>query len=768
MNEADTRAEIVEKKLAESGWQTNPETMVSVRREHPITTGEIRAGGIRAGILKADIVLEYKNTKLAVVEAKSNKIDCSDGIAQAKKYAKKLQLKYSFATNGDKIYQINHIANEEGPIAEFPSPEELWQSVFGDINKWQKKFNEVSFGDTKEVRYYQELAINHALKSIANNKDRVLLTLATGTGKTFIAFQIVWKLFQSRWTLQKDSKRQPRILFLADRNILANQAFLAFNSFDEDSLVRINPADIKKRGEVPTNGSVFFTIFQTFMSGDKNEPYFGQYEKDFFDLVIIDECHRGGAKDESSWRNILEHFSSAVHLGLTATPKRDANVDTYEYFGNPVFTYSLKEGTQDGFLTPFKVKRIQSNIDDYLYTDEDEVIEGEVRDDHIYENKEFNTTIVIKERERKRVQDLLASIHQSDKTIVFCKNQKHAALIRDLINQESIGKNVDYCVRVTANDGEIGDDFLRQFQDNDKTIPTILTTSQKLSTGVDAHNIRNIVLMRRVNSMVEFKQIIGRGTRLFEGKDYFTIIDFLENYLLFSDPEWDGEPLDIDSAKITSADRDNKNRDDTKGEIPDNQPKEVLRIKLSDGKVLELQSITTTNFYVDGNLLSTEKYLKYLIDKIALPKLLGNEEQLRTLWSNPMERNKLLKKLAEKGCNKKNLEQLQKLINAEDSDLFDVLSYIAYATPTMSRKERVKTNRAKIYNVLKDKQREFIDFLLHNYESEGVDVLDIDKLSNTIKAKYGSVHNAIQTIGEKDIIKKLFISFQKQLYETVS
>jgi len=335
MNEADTRAELIDKQLEAAGWITSAETGVRVRREFPINEGEIRAGGIRTGKLKADYVLEYNNIKLAVVEAKSDELDVSEGVAQAKLYAQKLRLYSSYASNGKEIYEIDFKGSSEGKVAAFPSPQALWDRTFGETNEWQKRFNAVPFEDvngTKQPRYYQELAVNRAVEAIANDKDRVLLTLATGTGKTFISFQIAWKLFKSRWTKQKDGKRQPRILFLADRNILANQAYLDFGAFDANALVRINPSDIAKRGEVPKNGSVFFTIFQTFMSGEEGKPYFGEYEPDFFDLVIIDECHRGGANDESTWRGILDYFSSAVHLGLTATPKRTDNADTYDYF----------------------------------------------------------------------------------------------------------------------------------------------------------------------------------------------------------------------------------------------------------------------------------------------------------------------------------------------------------------------------------------------------------------------------------------------------
>ena len=767
MNEADTRAELIDKQLEASGWITSAKTGVRVRREFNINDGEIRASGIRTGRLIADYILEYNNIKLAVVEAKSNELDVSEGVMQAKLYAQKLRLHSSYAANGKEIYEIDFKGNSEGKVTAFPSPQELWERIHGKPNEWQQRFNDVPFEDnngTKQPRYYQELAVNRAVEAIANDKDRVLLTLATGTGKTFISFQIAWKLFKSRWTKQKDGKRQPRILFLADRNILANQAYLDFGAFDANALVRINPSDIAKRGEVPKNGSVFFTIFQTFMSGEEGEQHFGKYEPDFFDLVIIDECHRGGASDESTWRGILDYFSSAVHLGLTATPKRTDNADTYDYFGEPVFTYSLKEGIQDGFLTPFKVKRIQTTIDEYLYTSDDEIIEGEVREGHVYEEKDFNRNIVIEERERKRVQDMLANMNQNEKTIVFCANQEHAGTVRNLINQEADSTSTDYCVRVTANDGAIGDTYLKQFQDNDKSIPTILTTSQKLTTGVDARNVRNIVLLREVNSMIEFKQIIGRGTRLFEGKHYFTILDFVNAYHLFNDAEWDGEPIEPESPIEPKSPRDPKEPREPKDPNDDEPKTPKLRIKLSDGKVRELQSMSSTYFYVDGKPISAEEFLKRLFDTLKLPELLGSEEELRKLWANPMTRRELLKKLEGAGCHVDDLRKLQELISAQDSDLFDVLEYIAYAKPPTTRAARVETNRDNIYNLLNEKQREFVGYVLRNYVDVGVDELDVTKLSTVLTAKYGSIHAAQEQLGSVQNIQSTFVDFQQYLY----
>lgn len=764
MNEADTRAELIDKQLEAAGWKTGGD--VRVFREFNINDGEIKPSGIRFRQLKADYVLAYKNIKLAVVEAKSNEIDVGEGVAQAKLYANKLRLQSSFSANGRSIYQINHKSGEEGLISSFPTPEELWQLAFGDINEWRDKFNAVPFesiNGTKQPRYYQELAVNKAVEAIANKKPRVLLNLATGTGKTFIAFQIAWKLFKSRWTLQRDGKRQPRILFLADRNILANQAYLDFGAFDSNALVRIEPSEIAKKGTVPKNGSVFFTIFQTFMSGQDGKPYFGEYERDFFDLIIIDECHRGGANDESTWRDILEYFSEAVHLGLTATPKREDNADTYDYFGEPVFKYSLKEGIEDGFLTPFKVKRIQNTLDEYVYSPDDEILEGEVKEGKVYTESDFNKTIVIEARERKRVQDMLSNMNKSEKTIVFCANQAHAALIRDLINQEVKPSSIDYCVRVTANDGIRGDEHLKHFQDNERTIPTILTTSQKLTTGVDARNVRNIVLFRPINSMIEFKQIIGRGTRLFEGKTYFTILDFVGAYKKFYDDDWDGEPIEPESPQVEKPRNPVDKPKEPKPE-DDSEKSSKVKIRLADGKEREIQTMTSTLFYVDGKPIGAEEFFKRIFNILQLPEFFGTEEQLRKAWANPLTRKQLLVKLESAGCSRDDLEHVRKMINAQDSDLFDVLEYVSYAKKPITRKERAESAKPNIHAFLEDKDKDFIDFVLSQYIAGGESELDVGKLSTLIQLKYTTVYEGVRVLGDVDAIQKTFVDFQKHLY----
>lgn len=764
-NEAETRAEYIDPKLKISGWGVVDGS--KILREHHITDGRIHAPGIPRKAEIADYILVYKNQKIAVIEAKQENLPASEGAMQAKIYAQKLNIDYTYSTNGKEIYEISMKTGKEEMIEQFPTPEELWSKTFSDHNNWKDIFASVPLEGDYGKRYYQEIAINKTLNAVAEEKSRILLTMATGTGKTAVAFQTSWKLFQSRWNLQRDGKKRPRILFLADRNILADQAFNAFSLFPQDALVRINPLDIRKKGGVPMSGSIFFTIFQTFMSGQNNSPYFGEYPKDFFDLIIIDECHRGGANDEGNWRGILEYFSPAVQLGLTATPKRKDNVDTYRYFGEPIYTYSLKQGVNDGFLTPFRVKRIQTTIDEYVYVSDDEVVEGEVEQGKVYEEDDFNKKIIINEREAIRIQILLDNLDQTQKTIIFCANQPHALAVRDLVNKYKKSRDPFYCVRVTADDGARGEQFLREFQDNEKSIPTILTTSQKLSTGVDARNIRNIVLMRRVNSMIEFKQIIGRGTRLFDGKEYFTIYDFVDAYKHFSDPEWDGEPIEPEPPRppVVKEPPGIYNPEPEPPEEGDGK-KKIIKIKLRDGKEREIKHMISTSFWnADGKPISIEEFMNDLFG--VMPEFFKSEEDLRNIWSVPATRKKLLSSLAEKGYGRDVLETMQKMIDAEQSDLFDVLSYISFLSQPISREDRVDQNKAEMMKNLNQQQQEFVSFVLSKYQEQGVDELDEEKLPTLLNLKYKSSVDAINTLGEVDSIRSVFFGFQKNLYQKI-
>ena len=770
MNEAETRAEHIDPALAAAGWDVIEGSRI--RREFPITLGRLEGHGRRGKPLTADYVLVYRNTKLAVVEAKAWDEAVSEGVGQAKDYAGKLSVRFTYSTNGQGIYGIDMQEGTEGEIAGFPTPDELWATTFAKPNAWRDRFAAVPYedkGGSHPSRYYQDIAIERVLEAVAAEKPRILLTLATGTGKTFIAFQVAWKLFHARWNLSGEPTRRPRILFLADRNILADQAYNAFSAFPEDALVRIAPGDIRKKGKVPKNGSIFFTIFQTFMSGPpkdgKPSPYFGDYPPDFFDFIVIDECHRGGANDESNWRDILEYFAPAVQLGLTATPKRQDNVDTYAYFGEPVYIYSLKEGINDGFLTPFKVKQISTTLDEYVYTPDDQLIEGEVESGKVYTEPDFNKIIEIKEREAHRVKLFMEQINQNEKTLVFCATQNHALAVRDLINQMKTSKDPNYCHRVTADDAGLGEQHLRDFQDNEKLVPTILTTSQKLSTGVDARNVRNIVLLRPITSMIEFKQIIGRGTRLYDGKDYFTIHDFVKAHHHFSDPEWDGEPIEPEP-KEPRGPRPPTPTPPPPGPGPEPlPPRQRVKVKLADGKARKIQHMMVTSFWhPDGTPMSAQQFMETLFGK--LPEFFKNEAELRAIWSAPDTRSKLLQGLAEHGFGREQLAEMQKIIEAENSDLFDVLAFVAYATPTELRKTRADRAKVLMDSQYPPRQQAFLDFVLEHYVGVGVDELYQEKLTPLLRLKYrDSIADAVADLGEPEEIGRVFNSFQKYLYQ---
>jgi type I restriction enzyme R subunit len=786
MNEAETRAEHIDPALKAAGWGVVEGSRVL--REHGITLGRLQPGaggagqGRRARAEIADYVLVYRNTKLAVVEAKAWDRPHTEGVGQAKRYAAKLAVRFTYSTNGQAVYGIDMATGAEGDVPGFPGPEALWAQTFVQAEAaaaaWRERFAAIPFedrGGTWQGRYYQEIAIARVLEAIGAGRDRILLTLATGTGKTFIAFQLAWKLFHSRWNLNDwragaEPSRRPRVLFLADRNILADQAYNAFSAFADDALVRIDPADIRRKGRVPKNGSIFFTIFQTFMSGPGGAPYFGEYPPDFFDFIVIDECHRGGANDEGSWRAILDYFSASVQLGLTATPKRTVNADTYAYFGEPVYQYSLKEGINDGFLTPFKVRQIATTLDEYVYTADDEIVEGDIEAGRRYEEKDFNRLIEIKEREAYRVKIFMDAIDPREKTLVFCATQLHALAVRDLINQRKTVADPNYCVRVTANDGALGEQHLRDFQDNEKTIPTVLTTSQKLSTGVDARNVRHIVLMRPINSMIEFKQIIGRGTRLYDGKDYFTIHDFVKAHHLFSDPEWDGEPVepDVPTPGVLTTDG-----QPPPGEVAEPLPRPTpaeekppakIKVRLADGKERQLQHMAATSFWsADGRPMSAAQFLESLFG--ALPEFFKDEDELRRLWSDPDTRRQLLAGLADKGFGRDALAEMQRVIEAEHSDLFDVLAYVSFAAPPVPRAERADAARAATAAEFTDKQRAFVEFVLAQYVAQGVDELDADKLSPLLKLKYrNAIADAFAELGRPDQVRRVFVGFQRHLY----
>ena len=698
-----------------------------------------------------------------MLEAKRVGLSHREGVGQAKDYAGRLGARFAYASNGLKWYGVDMATGAEGDVLlPFPTPQALWDRTFAEPNPWRDTFGDVPFetdGGKWEARYYQHKAITAALEAITRGERRILLTLATGTGKTSIAFQIAWKLFQAKWSLSGEPVRRPRILFLADRNILADQAYNAFSAFPPDAVARIDPDALRKRGgRPPKNASVFFTIFQTFMTGE-GEPVFTGYPPNFFDFIVIDECHRGGAQDESTWRQILEHFEPAVQLGLTATPKRRHNADTYAYFGEPVYTYALRDGIEDGYLTPFKVRQMASTIDEYIYVPDDDVIQGQIEAGQRFTEEEFNRKIIIRERELSRVREFTGQTDQSQKTLVFCATQDHAALVRDLINQEKRSADPNYCHRVTANDGAVGDQHLRDFQDNEKTVPTVLTTSQKLSTGVDALNVRHIVLMRPIGSMVEFKQIIGRGTRTYEGKDFFTIWDFVQAHHNFSDPEWDGEPEEPvppgpapDPPPYVQPDN---------GSFSD--PPQIIVVKLAPGKERTIRYIVATTYWsADGKPISAAEFLKRLFGD--LESMIADEDQLRGIWSNPDNRERFLEQLDDRGYDTDRLNDLRRLVDAPDSDLFDVLAYVLYDHPPKTREERADDVRQAGLEKADGELGQLLLGILQAYEIHGENELASTKLASFMIGRYGSVREGRARLGDLPAVQAAFRQMQTSLY----
>ena len=803
MDESTTRRKKIDPKLYEVGWEQVPGSeILNEQRAYVIAPGRVEKLKAR-NPKKVDYILEYNGIKLAVIEAKSDETHVSIGVPQAKLYAEMLQIRYTYSTNGDEIYFIDMgvkdangeyvVPSTEKYVDRFPSPQELWQMTFPDVNEWRDRFNAQSFNRDggRLPRYYQENAINNVLNAVANEQNRILLTMATGTGKTYTAFQICWKLFQTKWNLHNNDQC-PRILFIADRNILANQAINDFEQFPEDAMVRITPAELRKgKNKVPTSRNLYFTIFQTFMCDDgSGHPYYKQYPNDFFDFIIIDECHRGGANDESQWRELMDYFSFAYQLGMTATPRRKDNANTYKYFGDPVYSYSLKQGIADGYLTPFRVRISESNIDEYTYNENDDV-DGDIDMEKTYiEDDFYRGRIYIRERDEHRVEELLAQINPDEKTIIFCGTQLHANIIRDMVNQRKRRPAPNYCMRVTANDGDVGEQTLREFQDNERLIPTILTTSQKLSTGVDARNVRNIVLMRPVNNMVEFKQIIGRGTRLFDDKYYFTIYDFVGANKNFQDAEWDGDPFcpvcgnypcscskcipygDIGDVQQSVSVEPQSERIKPEvcpvcGHLPctceGGQSQKTVKVRLSAKRELELKTTWTEKFQYGEDLILLEEFIKILFGR--LPYFFTDSLDLHKQWEHPDTRLALLDQLEREGFAEDKLRMVQRVIGREDCDLLDVLEFLAYATTPIDRVCRVELVRQDYYKKQSDKSQEFLDFLMEQYVRNGEREFTMTNLPKFLEMKYGSTSDAIKQLSMNPVqIKNQYLNFQKNLY----
>ncbi|EAI7873927.1 TPA: EcoAI/FtnUII family type I restriction enzme subunit R [Campylobacter coli] len=762
-SEDDTRVKLIDAKLYASSWSEE-----NIIRNYYFTDGRKLIGNKRAERKFADYLLKFQNNNLAIIEAKKQNKDALDGLSQGIEYAKTLNVPFVYSTNGDKIYEYDLRVSRGEYIENFPSPNELFQRVYGNLKEWQYKLltQRELYIPQKTLRYYQKIAVDKVIEALINGKDRILLTLATGTGKTTIAFALCYRLLEARWN-KENKDQKPKILFLCDRVSLRDQALGEFNAVESDCKV-ISAEEIRKNdGKIITNANVFFGIYQSLAANSKDQEntqeeqeskFYLQYPKDFFDLIIIDECHRGGANEEGNWACVLEHFSSATHLGLTATPKKSDNVDTYRYFGESAYEYSLKEGIEDGFLTPYKVKRITTTLSEGYVYNPDDLIEGEL-EKGFYKMSEFERNIHLPQYNDFLAKEILKLIDPMDKTIIFCANQAHASDIKRAIDKFKSVKRDDYCVRVTSDEGKIGLEYLKQFQDNDKSYPVILTSSKMLTTGVDARNVRNIVLLANIGSIIEFKQIIGRGTRVYEGKDFFTILDFVGATKLFYDPKWDGEKIE----ELKEQDEKEKiTKEHIKQTKEESKEKKSVTIHLK-GTKLKVLDITTSYVGAQGKPLSTKEFLEFLIGKLG--EYYDDEAKLREIWSDQKNRERFLKALANDGVDEDALKDLREIFQ-KDCDIYDVLAHLSFNAEIKTRQERVLQveNSEFLKRFQKEKAIKFIEFLLNRYQEYGIKDFD-DGLKPLIElSSLGNARELASEFGSLENLKQSFDDLQREIY----
>ncbi|EAJ4476864.1 DEAD/DEAH box helicase [Campylobacter coli] len=765
-SEDDTRVKFIDAKLYDSSW--NEENII---RNYYFTDGRKLIGNKRAERKFADYLLRYEGNNLAIIEAKKFSKDPLDGLSQGIEYAKILNVPFVYSSNGEKIYEYDMRSHSGEYIDKFPSPKELFDRIFGNLKEWQYRLltQKSMYIPQKELRYYQKIAIDKVIEAIINNKNRILLTLATGTGKTTIAFNLCYRLLEARWN-KENKDQKPKILFLCDRVSLRDQALGEFNPIESDCKA-ISAEEIKKNdGKIITNANIFFGIYQSLAANSKEQEntqeeqeskFYLQYPKDFFDLIIIDECHRGGANEEGSWRAVLEYFSYATQLGLTATPKKEENIDTYEYFGESVYDYSLKSGIEDGFLTPYKVKLIKTTLSDGYTYNPDDLIQGEL-EKGFYKQSEFERNIFLPNYNDFIAKKILELINPMDKTIIFCANQAHANEVKRAIDKYKSVKRDDYCVRVTSDEGKIGLDYLKLFQDNDKSYPVILTSSKMLTTGVDAKNVRNIVLLANIGSMVEFKQIIGRGTRVYEGKDFFTILDFVGATKLFYDPKWDGEQVKDEDKEDKSeiwGKQNKKESDKTK----ETESKKAITVHLK-GTKLKVLDINTSYLGSNGKPLSTKEFLEFLIGKLA--EYYDDEVKLREIWSKQETRLNFLKTLEKDGVDENALKDLGEIFDKKDCDIYDVLAHLSFNAEIKTRQERVlqveKSEFLKRFQ--KEKALKFIEFLLGRYQQYGIKDFDRSLAPLIELSSLGNVKEIVSEFGGVENLKQSVDDLQREIY----
>jgi type I restriction enzyme R subunit len=777
ITEADTCRKYVLPKLLEAGWDNEPH---SFTEQKSFTDGRIVVLGnrvMRRAPKRADYLLRYtRDFTIAVVEAKAAYKSATEGMQQAKEYAQMLGLKFAYATNGHAIIEFNFITGKEKELSAFPSPNDLWKQLC-DTEKITESIAEKILTPCnnqtwKELRYYKEIAINRVVQSILQGKRRVLLTMATGTGKTSVAFQICWKLWNSGWN-RTGEHRKPRILYLSDRNILVDDPKAKDFAPFGDALHKI------ENGVATKSREIYFSTYQSIAQDERRPGLYKEYMPEFFDLIIVDECHRGSARDESNWREILEYFHPAYQLGMTATPLRNDNIDTYRYFGNPVYTYSLRQGIEDGFLAPYRVHRVITSYDAAGWRPTRGELDRYGREipDREYQTQDFERVVALRSRTRaiaRHLSDFMKKTDRFAKTMVFCVDQEHADEMRrelNNLNADLVQQFPDYVCRVTAAEGDIGRGHLSRFQELETVSPVILTTSQLLTTGVDVPTCKNIVIARVVNSMTEFKQIIGRGTRVRDdyGKFYFNILDFTGSATrLFADQEFDGEPARIDEVNVdndgsvigeprsseTLLPYDEPVIIDT---LPTDEAEQNLRKYYVDGGNVEIVADLVYELDEHGKRLKTVKYTEYAAEKVRT--LYTNSAELRKQWANPIQRSEIIAMLEERGID---FDDLKKTANQPEADPFDLLCHLAFNAPLRTHRERadrVRKEQREFFEKYGADAKAVLEALLEKYAEHGVaqftlpDVLHIPPVSNhgnvmEIANKFGGVERLREAVNE--------------------
>jgi len=790
IGEADTCRRYVEPLLNAAGWDDPPH---SYTEQATFTDGRIIVTGSkvrRRPGRRADYLLRLtRDFPMAVVEAKALYKHPATGLQQAKDYAQILDLRFAYSTNGEGIVEFDFTTGQERILSAFPSPDELWERYRTNAGLQDPDASKVlspAFHESgKTPRYYQQIAINRAVQAILAGQHRVLLTMATGTGKTVVAFQICWKLWSSGWSADR-ARAKPRILYLADRNILVDdpkdKIFAPFG----DARHKIENSDAVKSREM------YFSTYQSIAADEARPGLYREYPPDFFDLIIVDEAHRGSARDESRWREILEYFEPAFQLGMTATPLREENRNTYDYFGAPVYLYSLRQGIEDGFLAPYRVHRVITSFDAAGWRPSAGELDryGRAIPDDEYQTKDFERLVALKVRTEAiaaHLTDYLKATDRFAKTLVFCVDQEHASEMRHALtnlNADLVAKHPEYVCRVTSDEGLIGRGHLGNFQELETLTPTILTTSQLLTTGVDAPTTKNIVIARVINSMVEFKQIIGRGTRVRDdyGKLFFTIVDYTGSATrLFADPEFDGDPVEVTEEQISDTGQTVATvhvelpQEDGEGEISDE------RAPYRSSAVFPPEEpIPRRKYYVDGGEIQIAAHLVYELDpngkQLRVVQFTDySAEQVRTLypsapalreaWSDADQRAAVIATLEERGID---FDTLMASANQPEADPFDLLCHLAYNAPLRSRRERadrVRREEADFFDRFGPKARAVLEAMLDKYAEHGTAQFSVPEILKVPPiSTQGNVLEIIQAFGGTDELRDAVGRLQSLLY----